>query len=298
MALPLAIALPAIVAGVSGLAHAGISAGTSIYNNSQNLALSKEALEAQKAQQAWANEQYVESRDYNRALQQKIFEREDTALSRATQDAVSAGFSPLTAIGQGLGSGQIVSSPQTPSSMVSNNQASLSNPDLSGIGNAGATIATLFEGVAKREHESILSEIRLAHEAKEAGLGRLHDKVMKVVEHDFLRQQENQKYYYDLQLALQDEGIQSRLLKLQQTGAKDLQRSEHAQQAVLQDDSQAHALNMAEQERIGAGRRSELIDQFIKIVAEGDSKFARWLKDNKSIVTVTLQLLSTFDFNN
>lgn len=283
MALSFLSALPAIISGVSGLGQAGISAGVAYSNNQDNLALSHEALEAQKTQQAWSNEQYLENRDYNRALQQQVFEREDTAISRATQDAVDAGFSPLTAIGQGLGSGQVISSSQAPGSMVSNNQASLQNPDLSGIGNAGAMIATLFEGQARRDHESMLAEIKLAQEAKEAGLDRLHDELMKTTEHDFLRSQENRRYYHDLQLALQNEGIQSRLMKLQQSGALSLQK-----------DSQAHAAQMAEDERIGAGKRSELIDQFVNIVAQGDSRFARWLKDNQALITVSLQLLQTF----
>lgn len=298
MALPLLAILPAVIAAAGGVTQAAISANVSADNNAQNLALSKEALEAQKAQQTWSNEQYLESRDYTRALQQQIFEREDTALSRATQDAVSAGFSPLTAIGKGLGSGQVVSSPQAPGSMVSNNQASLSNPDLSGLGSSGAIIATIFEGVAKREQESILSEIKLAQEAKEAGLDRLHEEIMQSTEHDFFRSQENQKYYHQLQLALQNEEIQTRLTNLQQSGAENLQYKQHVWQSYLQDDSQRHDIDMAESQRTGTGQRSELINQFIDVVAEGDSRFARWLKENQEFVTVTLQLLSTFIPNN
>lgn len=101
----------------------------SIENDQRNLALtdksiniSREAFEAQKRQQAFQNEQYIESRDYNRALQERIFDREDTAMTRSVQDHVSAGFSPLTALGSAFGAGQVVSSLNAPNNQVQNNQ--------------------------------------------------------------------------------------------------------------------------------------------------------------------------------
>lgn len=263
--------------------------------NDKNLALSQEALNAQKRQQSWSNEQYIESRDYDRALQQQIFNREDTAISRAVDDARSAGFSPLAALGMPANSGSVVSSSSAPGSMVSNNQANLSVPNLrsddyGNLAQAGNQIAqilaTTFEGQKARDNQVFVAEMQLAQQANEAGLGRLHEKIMKSLEHDFLRSQENQKYYHELQLALQNEDIQSRLIRLQQSGSEKLQTMQ-----------QSHAMDMAEQERIGSGRRSELIDEFINVVAEGDSRFARWLKENKAIVTTSLQLLSTFVSN-
>lgn len=261
-------------------------------NNEANLALSREALASQRNQQFWANEQYVESRDYDRALQQNIFNREDTAISRAVDDARAAGFSPLAALGMPANSGSVVSSSSAPGSMVSNNQANLSVPNLrsddyGNLAQAGNQIAqilaTTFEGQKARDNQVFVAEMQLAQQAEEAGLGRLHEKIMKSLEHDFLRSQENQRYYHELQLALQNEDIQSRLIRLQQSGSERLQSMQ-----------QSHSMDMAEQERIGSGRRSELIDEFINVVAEGDSRFARWLKENKSIVTTSLQLLSTF----
>lgn len=293
MALPL-IAMPALIAGVAGLAQAGTSAGVSIYNNQQNLALSKEALEAQKSQQAWANERYLEDRDYQRSLQKTIFEREDTALQRAKEDAVNAGFSPLTAVGNALGAGQVVSTSSAPSSMVSNNQANLSNPDFSGIGSAGAMIATMFENQAKREFEHNENLIKMAHDANEAGLGRLHEQIMKTVEHDFLKSQENLKHYNRLQEILSQGDVQKELANLQHSNAMELEGSRQEWQGVLQEDSQAFQRQQAEDSRIGTGQRAELIDKFIDVVAQGDSKFSKWLKQNSEIVTTALQLLSTF----
>ena len=84
--------------------------GYDIYGNERNY-------KAQQRQLALENERYIENRDYQRALQQKVFEREDTAIQRAALDAQKAGFSPLTVAGNGAQSGALLgSSYQAPSS--------------------------------------------------------------------------------------------------------------------------------------------------------------------------------------
>lgn len=47
--------------------------------------------------------------EYEKALQQQIFDREDTAVQRRLNDVTKAGFSPLAALGQSAGAGQVVS---------------------------------------------------------------------------------------------------------------------------------------------------------------------------------------------
>ena len=64
----------------------------------------------QRELDAWNKEQYIENRDYTRALQQTMFDREDTAYQRAVDDAQSAGLSPLAITG-GSSAGAVVSSP-------------------------------------------------------------------------------------------------------------------------------------------------------------------------------------------
>lgn len=63
-------------------------------------------------QRQWAEEQ----RDYNRALQQQIFEREDTAITRQANELSKLGINPLSANMNGLGSGSVVSSSPSGSS--------------------------------------------------------------------------------------------------------------------------------------------------------------------------------------
>lgn len=70
-----------------------------------------------RADTQWERERYLENRDYERALQQQIFEREDTAIQRAVQDAGKAGFSSLSvAGGNGAGAGAILGMTQAPTS--------------------------------------------------------------------------------------------------------------------------------------------------------------------------------------
>ena len=134
------------------------------YWNTKNYELASEAQQAQLAQQQWANEQYIESRDYDRAMQQTVFNREDTAIQRAMQDATAAGFSPLTALGMPANAGQVISSSGAPGSMVSNNQASVQGAGqvaphveaVTGLGDGlssiGSMFATMAEGISSHPH--------------------------------------------------------------------------------------------------------------------------------------------------
>ena len=47
--------------------------------------------------------------EYQKALQERIFEREDTAFQRRLKDINAAGFSPLAALGQSASAGQVLS---------------------------------------------------------------------------------------------------------------------------------------------------------------------------------------------
>ena len=97
-----------ILGWINGVASA-LGFGYNIFSNERNN-------EVQQRQLALENERYIENRDYQRALQQKVFEREDTAIQRAALDAQKAGFSPLTVVGNGASSGALVgSSYQAPS---------------------------------------------------------------------------------------------------------------------------------------------------------------------------------------
>lgn len=68
-----------------------------------------------------------DERDYNRALQQQIFEREDTAIERQADQLSSIGINPLSQTMNGLGSGSVVSAPTAPSASIRGGQALQNN---------------------------------------------------------------------------------------------------------------------------------------------------------------------------
>lgn len=75
-----------------------------------------------------------ENLEYQKAFNEQVFNREDTAMQRAKDDAMAAGFSPLAALGNIHGSNAVVSAPQqaiTAQSSATSSPASA----LSAIGN-------------------------------------------------------------------------------------------------------------------------------------------------------------------
>lgn len=64
----------------------------------------------QKKANSQNQENYERNFDYNAAVQQKTWEREDTQAQRAVKDYTAAGFSPLAAVGQGVSSTPVTQS--------------------------------------------------------------------------------------------------------------------------------------------------------------------------------------------
>lgn len=84
--------IPALIGAGATLLGGAIAAGSNLATNNKNYAFQSANL------------------DYQKALQQKIFEREDTAIERRKQDLINAGFNPYLAMnGNGAGSGAVVS---------------------------------------------------------------------------------------------------------------------------------------------------------------------------------------------
>lgn len=83
-------------------------------------------------QRDWA----LNERDYQRSLQEKIFEREDTAIARQAEALRAQGINPASQNMNGLGAGSVVSSSAPASSTQGSSSApsSISAPALSGRG--------------------------------------------------------------------------------------------------------------------------------------------------------------------
>lgn len=72
--------------------------------------------------------------EYQKAFNEQVFNREDTSMQRAKDDAMAAGFSPLAALGNIRGSNAVVSAPQQ--AITAQSSASVSPASaLSAIGN-------------------------------------------------------------------------------------------------------------------------------------------------------------------
>lgn len=280
------------------------------YWNTKNYALASEAQRAQLAQQQWANEQYIESRDYDRAMQQTVFNREDTAIQRAMQDATAAGFSPLAALGMPANAGQLISSSSAPGSMVSNNQASVQgagqvSPHVEavtglgdGLSSIGSMFATMAEGMSNREHQKQMQSADFAQRLLEMDKTFFAEKVLKNMEHNFELTLEEQKYYYRIADALNNEKISARLKELDYKYALSLQNDAQAHQSELQEDEQGHQLYMQGRQHVfdqsnannkGGRGLHDVFSDIIDIVSQGDGKMANWLRENQEVLTLIVE---------
>lgn len=164
----------------------------------------------------WQKDQYIEQRDYERALQKEIFAREDTAVQRALDDYTNAGFSPLTAVGQNYDAGQAISSSVAPSGAVSNfGGQALSQA----YAQSGAIFSQLLQGA------QTLKEIGAKHEADMIADQAVHDMEMEKVQQEHLNRTEEIRV---------SASAQQELVRLQSQLADD-----------AREDSQSHDKDMA-----------------------------------------------------
>lgn len=89
-------------------------------------------------ERAYQREWALNQRDYERSLQQKIFEREDTAIARQAEALRAQGINPLSQSMNGLGAGSVVSSSSPNHSSYSGTSAGTSTAP-SSIGFSGGS---------------------------------------------------------------------------------------------------------------------------------------------------------------
>lgn len=112
------------------------SIGSSAIQKDAQENVNEKNLEYMRERDAVNDARYTDELNYNRALQERIFEREDTAFQRQADDMSAVGLNPLLAQG-GARSGDVISSPSIPANATSPNlQASNFSMDLSGFDNA------------------------------------------------------------------------------------------------------------------------------------------------------------------
>lgn len=191
------IGAAAIGAGASLLG--GIISGISTHqNNKFNQNMASLSRSDQLRQQGFANQAYIDERDYSRALQQTMMDREDTSIQRSVQDATAAGFSPLAALGNVAGAGPVVSSPSAPGNMVSNAQASTQSIGDLGFTSAGGMIMTALEQKSQHDHQQLMQDLQLAGALKQQGAQHAHEKLMQQISEGAQIRSEERQFNRDL----------------------------------------------------------------------------------------------------
>lgn len=135
--------LDSLAGGVGGLVGGVTQAVTSYFNtkdtNKTNRQIAEQNLGFQR-----------ENLDYQKALQQEIFQREDTAHQREIEDLRAAGINPLATAsgGNGANAGSVV-----PLTELNNNYQAQTT-DFSGIGAAGAALDASIQAKAALDQQA------------------------------------------------------------------------------------------------------------------------------------------------
>ena len=103
----------------------------------------------------WNAYQQQKNYEYQKQLQQKIFEREDNALQRRVADAEKAGYNKFAVLGQGAGAGSVVSTtaPQVDESLGSRAADALQHAYQLAVDKESAKIAKLDRQIKENERQ-------------------------------------------------------------------------------------------------------------------------------------------------
>lgn len=260
--------LEGIGSAISGATNIAGSLGSLIFG-AKNSQIQQDTYALNKANIEWQQRQYLENRDYQRALQQTIFDREDTAYQRAVEDATSAGFSPLAALGNTANAGAVVSSSEAPAGQLQAPQLAMGDAfrHLSDSGTAfGAQLLTIAENANQRAFESEMFAQQVLAASSEREDNQLHEWLMQDAQQQALKdrdtaqhtyrlieiestalfQQAMQEAQHELQLKMQksDQTHQTNMQNALLTHQANMQSSEQSHQAQMQTDAQQHQTDL------------------------------------------------------
>lgn len=293
------------VGATGSLVLGGLNYHENQTNNEFNRNMATQAFEAQEAQRAINNQRYLEERDYNRALQEKIFEREDTSMQRAVQDGVAAGFSPLAALGNTPGAGAIVSSPSPVSNSPTTSGANFQLSDglqrgfehfASAGSTFGAMLVTQANSMAERQLKLQLQANDLAALFKRQGNDFAHDRIMEDLAHGRNLEMEQVKHMYQLASITKTAQYNEALERLKQSGALEQIGAKQEDSLELQKNQQNFESQYRKKTMAASVEDNyETALRFIVPVIEKFSpELADWLKTNefgKDFLVNQIQLL-------
>lgn len=246
--------LGTLISGVSNLF--GSVGGLVSADKQHQLQLDTYALN--KANIEWQQRQYLENRDYQRALQQTIFDREDTAYQRSVEDATSAGFSPLAALGNTANAGAVVSSSEAPAGQLQAPQLAMGDAfrHMAESGTTfGSQLLTIAENANQRAFESEMFAQQVLAASKDREDKQLHEWLMQDAQQQALKDRDTAQHTYRLieiestalfQQAMQkaQQELQLKMQKSDQTHQANMQNALLTHQANMQASEQAHQLQM------------------------------------------------------
>lgn len=297
--------LGSLTSGVASLVGSIGSVASAAKNHElqlDNYALNKSNIE-------WQQKQYLEQRDYERALQQTIFDREDTAYQRAVEDATSAGFSPLAALGNLSNAGAVVSSSQAPAGQLSAPQDTLSPAfqHLAQSGSAfGAQLMTIAENANQRAFESQMFKNQVLAASADREDKQLHEWLLQDDQQRALEERDFAQHTYRLLEVERTAYFQEALQKAQQESQSRMQESEHTHQMNLQNDQQQHQMDLQKQaQSYESDYRVKTLsatwednwDIAMKYLVPAVRKFspelADWIEENQFGKDMLVQMLAT-----
>lgn len=105
--------IPEVVTAIGSLAAGGLNLASQYFTNKMNKQAMDEANEITKQNNAFQQQAYLDEQNYNRELQERLFQREDNAYQRTASDLQNAGYSAL-AINGTNNAGTVVGQAQMP----------------------------------------------------------------------------------------------------------------------------------------------------------------------------------------
>lgn len=239
----------------------------------QSINLSREALDAQKSQQVFQNREYINSRDYERALQRQIFDREDTAMTRSVQDHMSAGFSPLTALGSAFGAGQVVSTSTAPSNQVQNNQFQNHNSNY---------FSDALNSLMDRQDSAMSRALTMAMQTRELTAS----KESQDAEFRHSEEMENIRYENEkMLLEIQQDNLKEITDLQAQYKLSEIMTSQYAQKAVQQMVIDAQAKLQSDQQEWEASQSKsrswdQIVEQGLNYLKSASPEFRQFVDEN------------------
>lgn len=278
-------------------------------HNNHKLQLDNYALN--KANVEWQQKQYLENRDYEHALQQTIFDREDTAYQRAVEDATSAGFSPLAALGNLSNAGSVVSSSQAPAGQLTAPQDALSPAfqHLAQSGTAfGAQLMSIAENANQRAFEAQMFKNQVMAATADREDAQLHEWLLQDDQQRALEERDFAQHTYRLLEVERTAYFQEALQKAQHVAQAKMQQSDQKHQMDMQNDQQQHQMDLQKQAqdyesdyRVKTFSATwednwDIAEKYlVPAVRKFSPELADWIEENQFGKDILVQMLATME---